>query len=111
MPTTEERLTRIEAIMDEGLPQRARMIAQLDRMEARQIDQATVGVRVTNLEDDRDAHELRLNSHEAVIRNPENYKNRAIGIVVGVGTVSSIVSTLLTTQISKAVEKFMKVFS
>lgn len=102
--TTEARLSRIEAIIEEGLPQRARMLAQLDRIEARQMDHSSIHVKVTNLEDDRDAHEVRLNSHE-------NYKNRAIGIVVGVGTVSSLLSTLLANQVSKAFEKFLKVFS
>lgn len=109
--TTEARLSRIEAIIEEGVPQRARMIAQLDRIEARQMDHSSIHVKVTNLEDDRDAHEVSLNSHEAVIRNHENYKNRAIGIVVGVGTVSSVLSTLLANQVSKAFEKFIKVFS
>jgi len=109
--TIEERVARIDAIIDEGIPQRARMIAQLDRIEARQMDQAAIATRVTNLEEDVTDHNRRLNSHERVILNHENFKNRMFGVMIGVGSVSGIASTVIANQVSKAFEKFFKVFS
>lgn len=81
-----ERLSRIEAIIEEGLPQRARMISQLDRIEQNQALQLGLSGRVERLEERQEIHETQIDD---LIAN----KHKALGLATGVGVLGGSIAT------------------
>lgn len=83
-----ERLSYIEAVIAEGIPQRARMIGQLDRIEQNQNLQLALAGRVERLEEKTDTHEDKL---EDLIAN----KHKSLGMATALGAVGGSVGTWL----------------
>lgn len=83
-----ERLSYIEAVIAEGIPQRAHMIGQLDRIEQNQALQLGLVGRVERIEERQDTHEEQLDDLIA-------QKHKALGLATGLGVIGGSVATWL----------------
>jgi len=81
-----ERLSYIEAVIAEGIPQRARMIGQLDRIEQNQALQLALGGRVERLEERQDQHDEQIDDLLA-------QKHKAMGAATLLGVAGGAIAT------------------
>lgn len=87
-----ERLAYIEAQVAEGIPQRARMISQLDRIEQNQSLQLALTGRVDRLEEQQGHHETKIDDLMA-------QKNRAMGVATLLGVMGGSIATWIVKKL------------